>query len=88
VSDTTRPEPLPVGALYDGQRIIGLYDVDDQDDYMPYLYELDNGETVWIPVDEHELLGVAPWWDIEAPDWLNMGMMREVRATTRERRIQ
>ena len=43
--------PLPVGTEYDGHKIVEVVDTDPNDDYQPYLYQLDNGEQVWIPVD-------------------------------------
>lgn len=42
-------KPLATGTKYDGRTILGVVESDLDDDYLPYLYELDDGSTVWIP---------------------------------------
>lgn len=46
-------EPMSIGTIYEGQRIVHIIDSDDTDDYQPYLYMLEDGTTVWIPVSEY-----------------------------------
>jgi hypothetical protein len=41
--------PLPIGTMYDGKRIVEVVDCDHEDNYQPHLYRLDDGTTVWIP---------------------------------------
>ena len=43
-------DPLPIGTAYDGSQVVEVVDYDPTDDYQPYLYMLDNGDTVWIPM--------------------------------------
>lgn len=45
----SRPKPLPIGTDYDGAKIVEVVDEDPDDDYQPFLYMLEGGETVWIP---------------------------------------
>lgn len=45
------PDPLPNGTIYDGYVIVDCIQCDETDDYQPYLYTLENGDTVWIPVN-------------------------------------
>lgn len=47
-------KPLSLGTVYDGHKIIEVVQHDPDDDYQPFLYQLDNGETVWIPIDSCE----------------------------------
>ena len=47
-------EPLPIGTLYDGSTIVEVIEHDEADDYQPFLYMLDNGQTVWIPALNEE----------------------------------
>jgi mannose-6-phosphate isomerase class I len=44
-----------VGDLFDGQTIVEVLDQDETDDYQPYLYELENGETCWIPENDPDV---------------------------------
>src|SRR5262245_13539573 len=49
--------PLPIGTVYDGRRIVEVEGSDPKDPYQPYMYRLDDGERVWIPADYYpELL--------------------------------
>jgi hypothetical protein len=43
-------KPLPIGTVYDGQRIVDVICSDPGDDYQPYCYMLEDGSAVWIPV--------------------------------------
>lgn len=43
--------PLELGTVFDGRAIVEVIDEDLTDDYQPFLYMLDDGETVWIPYD-------------------------------------
>ena len=43
------PEPIQVGTEYDGSKVAKVVDHDPNDDFQPYLYELEDGRLVWIP---------------------------------------
>jgi len=43
--------PFPMGERYDGRRIVDIVDTDPADDYQPSLYQLEDGELVWIPAE-------------------------------------
>lgn len=47
-------QPIAVGTVYDGHRIVEVVEKDSEDSYQPYLYLLENGQTVWIPDPEVE----------------------------------
>ena len=57
-------KPLPLGTLFDGHRIIEVVEHDPDDDCQPYLYRLDNSETVWIddPEAEETRYVIGPNW--------------------------
>ncbi len=42
--------PLAIGTEFDGRKIVEVLDCDANDLDMPFLYALDDGEHVWIPV--------------------------------------
>ena len=43
---------MKIGDLYDNKKIVEILDFDENDDYQPYLYLLENGTMVWIPENE------------------------------------
>lgn len=51
-------EPLAIGTRYGAARVVAVVESDPSDAYQPYLYELDSGEHVWIPVTS-EVYGYA-----------------------------
>lgn len=54
-------KPLLIGTVYDGHEIVDIVDYDPRDsDYQPYLYQLDDGSTVWIPLDQYDELSPTP----------------------------
>lgn len=58
-------EPLPIGTLFDDLMILDVVDRDPTDPYQPYLYLLEDGRQVWIPVTEkcrHDFLQNAEPW--------------------------
>ena len=47
-------KPLENETTYDGKKIIELVEIDEDDDYQPYQYMLEDGSLVWIPVIQSE----------------------------------
>ena len=41
-----------IGDIFDGHKIVDIIQEDEFDDYQPYLYQLEDGTTVWIPENE------------------------------------
>lgn len=51
---TTLPDPLPPGtAIWDGLTVVELEQVDESDEYQPYLYLLSDGDRCWVPAENH-----------------------------------
>jgi len=48
-------EPLPIGTAFDDSTIVEVVQYDPSDDYQPFLYQLADGRTVWIPATEAQV---------------------------------
>lgn len=48
------PDHLRLGTPYAGSTIVDVLDFDAGDPYQPYLYQLADGRTVWVPTVDEE----------------------------------
>ena len=62
-------KPYSIGAAYDGSIITEITDVDPNDDYQPFQYQLKDGRTVWIPAENDE----GPQYTLATSGWRTIG---------------